>query len=291
MIGKNILCPKCKKDNTKKRGFRYTDNRGKIQRYFCKNCQHSFVQKDGFYRMRNAPQKITLCLDLFYRGSSTRQIQEHLQAFYPHNADHRTILRWIVKYSKMIYSYIEKLKIISGFEIQVDEMKYKTKGKETWFIDAIDTKTRFMVASEFVKSRGQNEIMQILNIAKKKTENQITKITTDGYTAYPNAIKNSFGLIQKNKYFGVKHNIVTQSREEGFNHKIERLHNNIRARTKVFRGFKNVESANAIMKGYGIFYNFVRVHQGIGKCPYELALPKLKLGVNKWFDLIQISKR
>ena len=76
-------CPKCSSESIKKDGFRKTENRGLIQRYKCKCCSHRFIKDDGFFRMRNSPQKITLCLDLFYRGISTRKVQEHLQAFYP----------------------------------------------------------------------------------------------------------------------------------------------------------------------------------------------------------------
>jgi len=97
-------------------------------------------------------------------------------------------------------------------------------------------------------------------------------------------------FLKKNKYFGVIHNKVTQLKDEGFNHKIERLHNNVRQRTKTFRGFKNLNSANCIMKGFEIYYNFIMKHQAINKCPYELATTlKLKEN-NKWLELIRVSK-
>ena len=74
---------------------------------------------------------------------------------------------------------------------------------------------------------------------------------------------------------------------------IERLHNNIRQRTKTFRGFHgSIDSANAIMKGFEIYYNFITKHQAINKCPYELAIPQLKLrSENKWLELIRLSKK
>lgn len=288
---KKICCPDCKSENVKKRGFRKTENRGKIQRYECKDCKKAFVQDDGFFRMRNNPQKITLSIDLFYRGASTRQVQGHLQAFYPHNADHRTILRWIVKYSKMIHNFTDKLKINSGKEIQIDEQEHKTKGKKSWLIDCIDTKTRYMVGSEFTKLREQRELIHVLKKAKYKTGEQVKVVTSDGYTAYSKAVHKAFTLRKKSntKKYGVEHNVVTQLKGEGFNHKIERLHNSVRARTKTFRGFKNLYSANSIMKGYEVFYNFIRVHQATGKCPYELATDlKLQEG-NKWLQLIYKS--
>jgi len=282
------ICPECKSSDIKKRGFRKTQNRGRIQRYECKKCHYAFCLDDGFFRMRNTPQKITLCMDLFYNGISTRKVQSHLKAFYPHNADHRTILRWIVKYATLIHTKVKGLKLNVGNELQTDEMEYKTKGKKTWFIDCIDTKTRFMVASNFVKKRGQKEIKKVMQEAKNKTGKQILVYTTDGLTAYESAIKKVAGYYNLKKGL-IKHNKVTQLKEMGFNHKIERMHNSIRQRTMTFRGFKNLKSANAIMKGYEVYYNFIRIHQALGKCPYELAMDLKLKSPNKWLELIQFN--
>jgi len=285
-----IKCPYCKNENIVRRGQRKTQNRGLIQRYSCQDCEKRFVVDDGFFKMKNAPQKVTLCLDLFYRGVSTRKVQEHLKAFYPHNSSWVSIYKWIVKYSNTISKFTDTLKLKVGKEIQVDEMEYKTKGKKSWFIDCIDTETRFMVSSNFVKMRGQNEIKKVIARAKQKTDNKIKICTTDGFTAYSKVVKSVFGYNKTLKQFNVIHNKVTQLKNEGFNHKVERMHSNIRERTKVFRGFGSLEGANALMKGYEVFYNFIRKHQAINCCPYELACPELKLGINKWLDLIKLSK-
>jgi len=284
-----IKCPKCQGNNTKKRGIRKT-GRGKIQRYFCKKCKYSFIQNDGFYRMRNTPQKITLCMDLFFNGMSSRAIQSHLSAFYPHNCDHRTILRWVVKYSNLIYNKVKDLKLNVGKELQVDEQEHKVKGKKSWLIDSIDTKTRFMVSSDFVKERGQKEIKKVLSRAKSKTGKQIAICTTDGYTAYEKVVKKVWGYNLKELRYNIKHNKVTQLKGEGFNHKIERLHNSVRHRTKVFRGFKSLETAKAIMRGYEVFYNFIRKHQAINCCPYELATNLQLSSNNKWLELISLKR-
>src|SRR3989344_6133620 len=119
-----INCLECKSQETIKWCKRKTENRGLIQRYKCKSCNSYFTLDDGFYRMRNAPQKITLCLDLFYRGVSTRKVQEHLEAFYPHNLSHKSIYKWIIKYSNQISSFTDGLKLEVGEELQVDEMEY-----------------------------------------------------------------------------------------------------------------------------------------------------------------------
>jgi len=296
---KKVTCPNCKSKKTIKKGKRKTQNRGLIQRYGCQNCGKRFVIDDGFFRMKNHPNKITCAIDLFYKGVSTRKVQEHFQAFYPHNSSHKSIYKWVVKYSEIISKLTDKLKVKTGKEIQIDEMEYhrreghKKKGIcKDWFVDSIDVHTRFMVASKYVKKREKTEIKEFLRKVKYKTEGYVTTITTDGLTTYENVVKKTWGYDNKKGKYTIIHNKVNASKGEGFNLFIERLHNSIRERTKTFRGFHgSLESAQAIMKGIEIYYNFIRKHQAIGKCPYELATDIKLETSNRWLELIKLSKQ
>ena len=296
---KKLSCSHCSSTNIIKRGKRKTQNRGLIQRYGCQDCNKRFVIDDGFFKMKNNPKKITCALDLFYRGVSTRKVQEHFKAFHPHNSSNVSIYKWIIKYSKVISNYTNKLKLSVGAEVQIDEVEYhrrkshkaKLGNEKNWFIDSICPKTKFLVASDYYKSRGMEEIKAVIKNIKTKTKVQVKVITTDGLLSYPNAIKKVYGFSNKTHKVNVFHNRVNARKGEGFNYSIERLHNNLRARTKTFRGFHgSVESANAILKGYEIYYNFVTKHQTIKKCPYELAIPELKFETpNRWLELIRLS--
>ncbi len=76
-------------------------------------------------------------------------------------------------------------------------------------------------------------------------------------------LKKSFGLkTYWNHKIQIIYNVIIAS-EKGFNHPIEGLlHNSIRKRTKVMRGFHGcMGSAYVIMKGYEIYYNFIRKHK------------------------------
>jgi transposase-like protein len=249
--------------------------------------------------MRNTPNKITLCLDLFYKGVSTRQIQNHLQAFYPHNSSWVSIYKWVIKYSDKISKFTNNLKVNVGSEIQVDEMEYHRRKNHKaklgvscdWFIDSICPKTKFMIASEYFNSRGNEELKQVMKQIKFKTEKQIKVITTDGLMGYPSVIQSVFGYNRHEQKYNVIHHRNVSIKDEGFNYPIERLHNNIRTRTKVFRGFHgSTESAKSIMKGFEIYYNFIRPHLSLnGKTPSEFATDiKLKEN-NKWLELINLS--
>ena len=294
---KEIICPKCKSKEVIKWGKRKTQNRGKVQRYRCKSCSETFIL-DPFYRMRNNPQKITCALDLFYRGLSTREIQEHFKAFYPHNSSWVSIYNWIRKFSLKITGFTDKLKVKTGSYVEVDELQFRRRKRhnkkgteENWFIDAIDVKTRFMVSSAYVKHRSKEEIRRVLLNLKGKTD-RVKIVTTDGLTAYENVVKKTFGYDNKLGKYTIEHKQVVASKGEGFNIWIERLHNTIRQRTKGFRGFHgSLESAYALMKGFEIYYNFIRKHESLkGKTPSDVAVPELEFtSSNRWLELIELS--
>jgi transposase-like protein len=251
--------------------------------------------------MRNTPEKITCALDLFYRGLSTRDVQNHFKAFYPHNSDHSTILRWIRKFSLKIANFTDNLKVQTGSYMEIDEMEFHRrkshkKGKKgidkNWFIDGIDVKTRFMVSSKYAKARNKKEIKEVLTKIKEKANISRPRLmlTTDGLQLYQDCVQKVWGYYNLKKGL-IEHNVVTQSKGEGFNIWVERLHNSIRQRTKGFRGLHgSLESAYALMKGLEIYYNFIRKHEALkGKTPSDLAIPDLKLEMNKWLDLINLS--
>ena len=296
------ICPDCKSKEIVKRGFKRTETHGDRQRYFCKSCSKRFISRDPFFRMRNIPQKITCALDLFFRGLSTRGVQEHFKAFYPHNSDHSTILRWIRKFSLKIASFTDNLKIKTGSYIEVDEMEYHRRKShkkklgidKNWLINAIDVKNRFLINSIYVKHRSQNNLKKVLFNVKDKTDRQVKTIQTDGLTSYDNIVKQTWGYDRHIRNYKVNHRVKTQLKGEGFNIWVERLHNSIRQRTTGFRGLHgSVESAYALMKGFEIYYNFIKKHEALkGKTPSELAIPSLQFKTpNRWLELIKLSQQ
>lgn len=69
------------------------------------------------------------------------------------------------------------------------------------------------------------------------------------------------------------------------NNKMERMNGEIRDREKTMRGLKKNETP--ILKGYQIFHNYIRGHEGLdGKTPSEACGIKVE-GENKWLTLIQ----
>ena len=301
---KKLSCPNCKSKNIIKRGKRKTENRDLIQRFSCKDCSFRFVEKDAFFRMRNSKQKVTMCIDLYYKGVSLRNVQRFLKAHFPKNSTPMSIYRWIVKYSDLVSKFTDNLEIQVGEEMMSDEMEYyrrvnkHSNGREqNWFVDTFDLKNRFMISGEYMKSRTIENLTSVMKTSKNKTGEQIRKITTDGLQGYPRVLRKAFGVdktygygLHKRTKDNIIHNVVIAS-ERGFNHPIERLHNTIRERTKVMRGFHgNLKSAKSIMKGFEINYNFIRGNLALnGKTPSDLATDLEFESPNRWLELIEIA--
>ncbi len=200
---KKLSCPNCNSTNVIKREFRKTENRGKMQRYSCKDCFHRFVIDDGFYRRRNHPNKITAGIDLHYKGVSLRKVQEHFQAFYPKNSTYVSVYNWIIKYATIVSRLTDNLPIQCGKEMMSDEMEYHRrlyhqkgmKGVEqNWFVDTFNLQTRFMIIGEYMKSRTNENLIKVMKRTKFKTGEQIKIVTTDGLQGYPTVLRKTFSL-------------------------------------------------------------------------------------------------
>jgi len=76
-----IKCKHCKSQNFRREGTRKTENRGKIQKFYCKDCHKYFTNDDGFYRMRNKPEIITMSIDMYVSNLSSRKMRNRLVMF------------------------------------------------------------------------------------------------------------------------------------------------------------------------------------------------------------------
>ena len=297
MENKALQCPKCSGKEVTKRGLRITESREKIQKYFCKTYKHRFVLDTPYFRMRNKEQIITQTMDMYYSGMSFRKIADHLVRFFPKGVHYSTIYRWIIKYVPIMENFTESQGIKAGFMLQGDEVEYKRRAsakqkgvREEFFIDIIDTDSRYIVASDYAKDRMTNTLNKVYRNAKRKTGNQVKIISTDGLVGYPRVIKKTFGYNpHATRNPKVIHQVI-KSDSGGFNYKVERFHNTLRERTKVMRGFHGcITSAQTIMKGFEIYYNWVRNHQSLdASTPSDIAVPTIQLeNKNRWLELIQ----
>jgi len=290
MENNELKCPECSSKEVTKRGFRYTERREKIQKYFCKSCNHRFILDSPFFRMRNKEQVITQCMDLYYSGMSFRKIADHLKRFFPSNVNASTIYRWVMKYVGVMANFTDKQKTQLGQELECDEVEYHRLGMKNWFVDSIDTKTHYVVYSKYIQERNTEELIKFYKKVKINTRGQTKIISTDGLMAYPRVLRKTWNLNkQATRNPKVIHKITIGS-SGSFNYKIERFHNTLRERTKIMRGFHGcITSAQTLMKGYEIYYNWIRNNMALkGQTPSQIAVPNVQIeNKNGWLELIQ----
>jgi len=88
-----MKCPICKLTHITKRGFRYNKTTGKIQKYYCKDCDKKFIISIN-YRMRHRKSAIDKALQLRREGNSYSQVCEKMNI----KISRKTIMKWVLKY-------------------------------------------------------------------------------------------------------------------------------------------------------------------------------------------------
>lgn len=91
-------CPRCSGSDIVKRGKRKNKG-GTKQLYRCNDCRSTFVEPDGFERMRHSPEIVTRSIHMHEDGMSLSKVQNHLWQHDGEKVTIRTISKWAGKYS------------------------------------------------------------------------------------------------------------------------------------------------------------------------------------------------
>lgn len=183
--------------------------------------------------------------------------------------------------------------------INYDEKYVKVKKKDCYDLNAIDNKTKFILAHSFVDKRTKEACVKFLKqikdncyeqILERKKQGDKIEFTCDKFANYKNAFNKlfyrvcilNFGVPIACKKYGLLHN----------NNPIERYNGKIKDRIKNIRsGFKSFDDAKFFMDLRRIIHNFVNPNQELGgKTPAEMAEINLRLGRNKLLDLIRFVR-
>jgi len=271
---------------------------GDVQRYLCKECKRKFVANEtGFEYVKATPKAITSALDCYFKGMSQRKIVEHLKLVEGVSVTQPCVLKWIRKYIELMKAYVDKFTPQLGGMWHSDEMMINVRKTEpidgenySWAWNLLDHETRFLIASEVTKHRNIEDARKVLQEAKQVANGQSPDfVVTDKLPAYKQAVTKEFYTMKKPRTGHVR----LKSIKEGTNNNVvERLHGTIKERTKVMRGMDTDKSAEAMLEGNRLYYNYIRPHQALnGQTPAEKAGIDLNLEGDKWKDLIRRAKR
>ena len=218
-------------------------------------------------------------------GLSLRKVKEHYNLFGDYNVSHQSVLNWIRRYAILLKDFQRKFNLNFSREYHADELFVKCKNEQHYFWDMIDKGTRVLVSSHYSKKRDTKSAKMLFF----KTENKPLSLFTDSAFAYIKAYRKVWGDRTRQDDRQVYTRLKADKDKR--NNIIERIQGTIRERIKVMRNFKSPESAEAILSLFVVYYNFIRIHQGINKTPIEQAGVNLNLGKNKWLDLIYLASQ
>ena len=281
-----IKCVHCKSKNNYKKGFRKTEYRDKIQKYYCKDCKRYFTNDTGFYRMRFDEKIITMSIDMFVSNLSSRKMRNQLSRHLQVKTSHVSVLNWVYRYTLKVSKFVENLGYNLGNSFYADETEVQREDKLDRFWCCIDWDTRLITGYHYSLNGNPQQAQIFLNKAISKGKPKFNQ--TDGGVFYPKAFKK---LFYSNKIGGltVEHKIQNYQRTHIHNYKIETVFMKIKDRVYDFRGFKALWSAPILMTSLVIQHNFIEVHSGTNEIPFERAGVNLELGENRWLGLIRKS--
>jgi len=208
-----------------------------------------------------------------------------LKQFYSVKVTHVAIIKWVRKYVKLMKEYVETLAPnVSGIW-HSDEMTLKVNGDLKWLWNVIDNESRFWLASQITKKREIIDARNVLAEARNTAKIKPLAIVTDGLRSYQHAITKEFRTMKAPR---TEHIRVPNIRNRSNNNMVERLNGTVRERNKVMRGLEDELTAQTIIDGFRIYYNFIRPHMALnGKTPAKVANIDLNLEGNKWMQLIK----
>jgi len=277
-------CVFCHSSNIKKFGVRKNKSGG-IQRFLCGDCGKTFSVNIGFEKMKHNPQAITSAMQLYFSGESLRNTMKSLRLLGV-EVSHKTVYMWIKKYVALMQEYVEKIVPNVSDTWRTDELYVKIKGDIKCLFALMDDETRFWIAQEVAESKYKHDARMLFEMGKKATGKKPMTLITDGLPAYHDAYKKEFRTLRNPR---TEHINAIKLRGNMNNNRMERFNGEIRDREKTMRGLKTKDTP--VLKGYQIFHNYIRPHEGLeGKTPSEACGIKIE-GKNKWLTLIQNASK
>ncbi|MCS4538394.1 MAG: IS6 family transposase [Thaumarchaeota archaeon] len=248
----------------------------------CNNCKHRFMENDSLPKMRVNKHVIVSAINLYYEGLSVRKVSRQLSEIFGEKVSQMTVWKWLQKYSKLVSGYVKTLSPQLSGKWHHDETVIRCDGRNEWFWEMIDEDTRFLVASLLSQDRTLKDTIEVFRKALETSKQRPQALFVDGSHTYDRAFNKVFYTRYKVNRVELVKRVGIRARET--NNMVERLHETLKERTKIMRGFKNEDSAKLILEGYAINYNYARPHLSLkGKTPAQEA----GIEVKGWKTLIE----
>ena len=262
-----IKCKYCgSSEHLVKYGPRYRQS-VTTQMYKCKKCRKYFTDRRGFERMKSQKIIILCALDLYFRGTSLREVQQHLKTTFGCEVSYVTVYNWLKKYVALVKNYTDTLKLDTSDRWHADETLIRVRSRQIVLWHLLDSETKQLIAKHISETRGKEDAVILFKKGKEKSTNPPKELVTDALASYPYAIDNQFNqnadLNQKTIH------IIGPLIGKINNNQVERFNGSVKGRLKPMEHLNTNEGAILFTDGYEIHYNYIREHQALkGRTPY-----------------------
>ena len=255
------------------------------QRFLCQECGRTFVTIDSPEKAHYSTDIIASAINQFYEASSLHKIARQIKLDYGVSPSHMTIYRWIVRYSQIASKALADIPVKVSPTWVADETVLKLKsggGEKVWFWDALDDKTKFLLASHISESRTTKDAQILMEKAERRAEGVPKMVITDKLRSYLDAIEKTWGADTTH----IQTSPFVKGKKEDSTRAVERFHGTLKDRTKVMRALANKKTARIILDGWLVHYNFFRPNMAHnGKTPAEAAGAKSPF--RNWRDVVK----
>lgn len=263
-------CVYCGSSNVRPKAIRYNKS-GPVRIFRCKDCGRRFSDTITPQKGGAKAALAVIAADLYYKGLSLRNIENHLWQVYSVKVSASTLHRWIMKISDLLKSAFNAVRLETGDKWLADETVIKVEGEAKYLWNVMDYGTRAYLASLLTDSREAEDALATIKEAIKNAGRAPAALVTDGLKSYQKALQMLGMPITHIGNAGI-------AKEEN-NNRIERLHGTLKEWLGNKRGMK--DHANELIEGYRHYYNFIK--------PTE-ATNQNKPEKTKWISFITYAK-
>ena len=238
-------CPHCDSSATTERSD--ATARG-YHRFRCRTCGRSFNERTGsiFNRVQYPPDVI--CLVVLWRVRYKLSLRDLAEMFLDRGIvfTHEAVREWETKLAPVLSETLRKYRRGRiGQSWYCDETYLKVKGRGVYLYRAIDWDGNLV--DVFLSERQDQAAAEaFFRSARMVTDRIPARVTTDGHSSYPGAIKAELG------------EDVAHRTNRYLNNHLEQDHRGIKQRTHPMGGFKSFMSAARFCRVYDEVRHFFR---------------------------------
>ena len=239
-------CPYCQSSTTIERPETTTQG---YRRFRCRACVRGFNERTGsvFNRVHYPPEVV--CLVVLWRVRYKLSLRDLAEMFLERGVvfTHEAVREWEAKLAPVLSETLRKQRRGKvGRSWYCDETYLKVKGRGVYLYRAIDRDGN-LVDVLLSERQDQAAAEAFFRSARTVTDRVPDRVTTDGHSSYPGAIKAELG------------ETVLHRRSHYLNNHLEQDHRGIKQRAHPMCGFKHFVSAARFCCVYDEVRNFFRV--------------------------------